>query len=86
MAEEMETMNPSKVALVTGSGKRRVGWHVAAALAARGYALAVHYRSSAAEALSRRTGPERVTPSLRYRIVPFSESDNSSLCNVPWPS
>src|SRR5262245_36092074 len=39
-----------KVALVTGSGKRRVGWHVADALAGRGYAIAVHYRSSAAEA------------------------------------
>jgi pteridine reductase len=39
-----------KVALVTGSGKRRVGWYVAEALAARGYALAVHYRNSAAEA------------------------------------
>jgi pteridine reductase len=38
------------VALVTGSGKRRVGWHVAAALAARGYALVLHYRTSAAEA------------------------------------
>ncbi len=38
------------VALVTGSGKRRVGWHVADALARRGCALAVHYRSSAAEA------------------------------------
>jgi pteridine reductase len=35
---------------VTGSGKRRVGLHVAEALAARGYALAVHYRSSAAAA------------------------------------
>ncbi len=43
-------MEHSKVALVTGSGKRRVGWHVAEALAARGYALVVHYRSSAAEA------------------------------------
>jgi pteridine reductase len=43
-------MNPTKVALVTGSGKRRVGWHVADALAARGYALAVHYHTSAAEA------------------------------------
>jgi len=43
-------MSQPKVALVTGSGKRRVGWHVADALAARGYALAVHYRSSAAEA------------------------------------
>jgi len=39
-----------KVALVTGSGKRRVGSHVAEALAARGYAVAVHYRSSEAEA------------------------------------
>jgi pteridine reductase len=43
-------MNPRQVALVTGSGKRRVGWHVADALARRGYALAIHYRSSAAEA------------------------------------
>jgi pteridine reductase len=40
----------TKVALVTGSGKRRVGFYVAEALAARGYALVVHYRSSAAEA------------------------------------
>ncbi len=43
--------NEPRVALVTGSGKRRVGWHVAEALARRGYALAVHYRSSEAEAL-----------------------------------
>lgn len=39
-----------KVALVTGSGKRRVGWFVARALADRGFALAIHYRSSATEA------------------------------------
>jgi pteridine reductase len=39
-----------KVALVTGSGKKRVGAVVADALARRGYALAVHYRSSAVEA------------------------------------
>lgn len=38
-----------KIALVTGSGKRRVGWHVAQALAARGYTLVIHYRSSALE-------------------------------------
>lgn len=43
-------MNSSKVALVTGSGKRRIGWHVADALAARGYAVAVHYHTSATEA------------------------------------
>jgi pteridine reductase len=35
---------------VTGSGKRRVGAAVADALAERGYALVIHYRSSAAEA------------------------------------
>jgi pteridine reductase len=35
---------------VTGSGKRRVGWHVAEALAARGCALVIHYRNSEAEA------------------------------------
>jgi pteridine reductase len=39
-----------QVALVTGSGKRRIGWHIADALARRGTQLAVHYRSSAAEA------------------------------------
>ena len=43
-------MSPRRVALVTGSGKKRVGSVVAAALAGRGYAVAVHYRSSAAEA------------------------------------
>jgi pteridine reductase len=43
-------MSARQVALVTGSGKRRVGWHVADALARRGYALAVHYRTSAVEA------------------------------------
>jgi pteridine reductase len=44
-------MLPSiKVALVTGAGKHRVGWHVADALAARGFALAIHYRSSVTEA------------------------------------
>jgi pteridine reductase len=44
------SMPPRRVALVTGSGKRRVGWHVADALARRGYALAVHFRTSAADA------------------------------------
>ncbi len=39
-----------KVALVTGAGKRRVGWHVLQALAERGYALVMHYHTSAAEA------------------------------------
>src|SRR5229473_3390718 len=46
----MRPTSPNPVALVTGSGKRRVGWHVADALAQRGFSLAVHYRSSAQEA------------------------------------
>jgi pteridine reductase len=43
-------VSPIGVALVTGSGKRRIGWHVAQALADRGYALVVHYHTSAVEA------------------------------------
>jgi pteridine reductase len=43
-------MRTRRVALVTGSGKKRVGAVVADALARRGYAIAVHYRTSAAEA------------------------------------
>lgn len=43
-------MSEQKVALVTGSGKKRVGAHVAAALAARGFALALHYNTSEVEA------------------------------------
>lgn len=39
-----------RVALVTGSGKRRLGWHVARALAERGYSLAIHHRFSMTEA------------------------------------
>jgi len=40
----------TKVALITGSGKRRVGNAVAEALAARGYAIALHYNRSAEDA------------------------------------
>jgi pteridine reductase len=45
-------MPSSRVALVTGSGKKRVGSAVADALARRGYAVAVHYHSSAKAAES----------------------------------
>lgn len=40
----------TKVALITGSGKRRVGNAIAEALAARGYDIALHYNRSADEA------------------------------------
>jgi NAD(P)-dependent dehydrogenase (short-subunit alcohol dehydrogenase family) len=40
---------PESAALVTG-GARRVGEHLVRAMAGRGYAVAIHYRGSAAEA------------------------------------
>jgi len=46
----MQNSSHQKVALITGSGKRRVGNAIAAALAQRGYAIAVHYNRSAEEA------------------------------------
>jgi pteridine reductase len=51
-----------KAALVTGAGRERVGRHVAEALAARGYAVALHYRTAAAEA-------EEAATALRGRGV-----------------
>jgi pteridine reductase len=39
-----------RTALVTGSGRRRLGWHVARSLVERGYAVALHYHTSAAQA------------------------------------
>jgi len=44
-------MSANKIALITGSGKRRVGNVVARMLAGRGYDIALHYNSSADEAL-----------------------------------
>lgn len=38
-------MTSRKVALVTGTGRRRVGWFVAEALAGQGYALVLNYRT-----------------------------------------
>ena len=43
-------MAERKVALITGGGRKRIGWHVADALAKRGYNIAIQYRTSAAEA------------------------------------
>jgi len=46
----MNSSQLTKVALVTGAGKRRVGNVIARALAERGYSIALHYNRSAAEA------------------------------------
>ena len=39
--------NNNKVALITGSGRRRIGNVVAQHLAQQGYSIALHYHSSA---------------------------------------
>src|SRR2546428_7884630 len=43
-------MQPLRVALITGSARRRLGWHVADALGRRGYAIVIHYNTSIADA------------------------------------
>jgi pteridine reductase len=43
-------MSDRRVAIVTGSGPRRVGYYCADALAGRGYAIVLNYRTSAASA------------------------------------
>src|SRR5947209_3980707 len=65
---EVPMSSDNKVALVTGSGKRRIGWHVARALAERGYRLAIHYNRAAAEAdqtVSDFTGPGMEAPAFQ---------------------
>jgi pteridine reductase len=51
MEFHMESSSRRKIALVTGSGKRRVGNAVAGELAAHGYSIALHYNRSAEVAL-----------------------------------
>ncbi len=46
----MPQRESTRVALVTGAGKRRIGNVVARTLASRGYAIALHYNRSAEEA------------------------------------
>ena len=81
-------MPPRKVALVTGSGKRRVGSAVAEALAAKGYSLALHYRTSAAEAAEsveafRARGVEAVA--LRADLA--DERPRPAISSIgPWPT
>jgi len=52
MATDARSAKPAtgRVALITGSGKRRLGWYIAEALAQRGYSLIIHYHTSVKEA------------------------------------
>lgn len=65
-----------KVALITGSGRPRVGSVIASYLAERGYAIALHYNSSAAEALQlRRAIQESGVECEAYRANVAETSD-----------
>lgn len=74
-------MPERKVALVTGSGKKRVGYHVAKALAARDYGVVVHYHNSAAEAAETAAEFERAygVPVLAARADLGHEGEVKSL-------
>ena len=70
----------SKVALITGSGKRRLGNAVATALAARGYDIALHYNHSAEEA--KLSAAELKGLGVRANIYPANVADESQLARL----
>jgi pteridine reductase len=70
-------MPPRRVALVTGSGKKRVGSAVADALARRGYAIAVHYHTSAQAAES--TAAMLQTHGVEVATFPADLSDEAAV-------
>jgi NAD(P)-dependent dehydrogenase (short-subunit alcohol dehydrogenase family) len=70
------TTNSGKVALVTG-GAKRIGRAIALALAQRGWDVAVHYRSSAAEAEA--TVREIQALGRRAAAVPCDLSDQAAV-------
>jgi pteridine reductase len=67
----------SKVALITGSGKHRLGNAVAFALAERGYEIALHYNRSAEEA--RESAEEMKKFGHRVEVYQADFSDESQL-------
>jgi pteridine reductase len=73
----MPNPGQGKVALVTGSGKRRVGNVVARRLADRGYAVALHYRRSADEA--QETVDELTAEGARARAFRANVADEADV-------
>ena len=73
----MSSPGQGKVALVTGSGKRRVGNVVARRLAERGYAVALHYHRSADEA--QETVDELTAEGVRARAFQADVADEAEV-------
>ncbi|MBN1395244.1 MAG: SDR family oxidoreductase [Pirellulales bacterium] len=70
-------MSTNKLALITGSGKRRVGNCIARTLAGRGYDIAVHYNRSAAEA--RQTVDELQRQGIRAEAFQADVTDEAEV-------
>jgi pteridine reductase len=73
-------MPTTKVALITGSGKRRIGNAVANALADRGYDIALHYNRSAEEA--RQTVAELEQKGVRAAAFQADVADEAEVARL----
>lgn len=73
-------MSESPVALITGSGKKRVGWHVAQALGQRGFHIILHYNSSEKEA--HQSVEEFISQGISARAIQADISDEQSVNNL----
>ncbi len=64
-------------ALITGSARRRLGWHVADALGRRGYSVVIHYNTSATEA--EEAAAEFSSRGIRAIAVPANLTDEQQV-------
>src|SRR5262245_48527712 len=64
-------------ALITGSAKRRLGWHVADALGRRGYSVVIHYNTSITEA--NEAAAEFASRGIRAIAVPANLADEQQV-------
>jgi pteridine reductase len=64
-------------ALITGSAKRRLGWHIADALGQRGYSVVIHYNTSGAEA--NEAAREFVNRGIRAVALPANLADEGQV-------
>jgi pteridine reductase len=64
-------------ALITGSAKRRLGWHVADALGRRGYSVVIHYNTSASEAQA--AAEEFASRGIRAIALPANLADEQDV-------
>ena len=64
----------TKCALITGSGKKRIGFHVAVALARKGYAVALHHHSTPPDEALQTLRPMTSAEAFRADLTDETES------------